>query len=266
MESNSDSFSSSDLDPLNTQGGGHGQLCKIKNLDHGIDCVAKPLFEHENNFYTIMTKTPLADCLPRFFGNTQIDGHEYLLIEDLTAGMTSPCIADLKLGTRSFEIGVSESKVRKQMQNMSKSTTPKYAVRIIDVSMRKDGNLVNHWDRNFGKKAPIQSFIDTMNKFIPVNRKQEFLDKVEDVITKLTQTKEIYPGSRLYSASLLVVYDGDQDLPIRVALIDFAHAYSDITQCSGKMDSEEFEDNTILGLRNIIHLLTDPTELEKRQI
>lgn len=266
MESNSDSASSSNIEILNTQGGGHGQILSVKHLDSNIDCVAKPVFKKEDNFYRIMSKTPLASCIPKYCGKSQFNGQEYLLIEDLTAGFTSPCIADLKLGTRSYEIGVSESKMKKQIQNMSKSTTPKYAVRIIDVCMRKNGELVKHWDRNYGKKASLASFIDTLNKFIPISRKQEFIDKVETIITKLTKTKEIYPACRLYSASLLIVYDSDQNSEIRVALIDFAHAYSDITNSGGNVDSIEYDDNTILGLRNVVHLLTNPDEVEEREI
>lgn len=249
---------------LNTQGGGHGQLLAAKTL--GIDCVAKPLFKHENHFYRVMTKTPLVDCLPQYCGKTTVNGEDYLLIEDLTSGMTSPCIADLKLGTRSFEIGVPESKKQKQLQNMARSTTPKYAVRIIDVSMRKNGSVVKRWDRNYGKKASLISFMETMHKFIPANRKDEFVAKVENVINKLSLAKEIYPGSRLYSASLLVVYDADnQNAPMRVALIDFAHAYCDITKSGGKLECREFDDNTLLGLRNIVHIFKNPNELEERK-
>ncbi|EAX89334.1 inositol hexakisphosphate kinase, putative [Trichomonas vaginalis G3] len=256
---------SDEIMTLNTQGGGHGQLLAAKNSRLGIDCVAKPLFKHENHFYRVMSKTPLVDCLPQYCGKTVYNGSEYLLIEDLTAGMTSPCIADLKLGTRSFEIGVPESKRLKQLQNMSRSTSPKYAVRVIDVSLRKNGSIVKRWDRNYGKKASLNSLIDTLNKFIPTNRREEFIAKVENVINKLTIAKEMYPGSRLYSASLLVCYDSDSpNSPMRVVLIDFAHAYCDITKSGGKLDAREFDDNTLLGLRNIVHIFNSPNEIEER--
>lgn len=254
-----------DIMTLNTQGGGHGQLLAAKNSNLGIDCVAKPLFKHENHFYRVMSKTPLVECLPKYCGKTLYNGSEYLLIEDLTSGMSSPCIADLKLGTRSFEIGVPESKRLKQLQNMARSTTPKYAVRLIDVSIRKEGKIEKRWDRNFGKKASLISFMETMNKFIPSSRRAEFIEKVENVIEKLTIAKEMYPGSRLYSASLLVVYDSDNhNTPMRVALIDFAHAYCDITKSGGKLDAKEFDDNTLLGLRNIVHIFKNPNEIEER--
>lgn len=75
----------------------------------------------------------------------------------------------------------------------------------------------------------------------------------------------MYPGSRLYSASLLIVYDSDNNnTPMKVALIDFAHAYCDITKSGGKLDNREFDDNTLLGLRNIVHIFTNPNEIEER--
>lgn len=250
------------LDNLDTQGGGHGQIKRSHSGALHTEILAKPLIERENRFYQYITTTPMRMWVPEYFGVTEQEDDEnrqqFLLIEDLTSGIHSPCIADIKIGTRSYEVDASEKKKEAQLSHIKGTTTETHACRMVDVSLRKDGVLIKEWDRISGRQAPLSMFIEVLQKFLPGKRKQEFLGLLNDLIEKLIETKTLNPRSRFYSASLLVIYDGDFiDNPMNIALIDFAHAYVDIDSEGGDSNDSSYDDNTVLGLQNLYKLVAE---------
>jgi hypothetical protein len=54
----------------------------------------------------------------------------YLLLEDLTHGMRSPCVLDLKMGTRQHGIGVKGEKRARMLQRVRDSTSGAFGVRL----------------------------------------------------------------------------------------------------------------------------------------
>jgi len=68
----------------------------------------------------------------------------------------------------------------------------------------------------------------------------------------LRVTYQVAPGLRLYSASLLAVYDADAPArAARVALIDFPHAYLDVVTEGGNPETEDLADNALKGLTSL---------------
>jgi hypothetical protein len=79
---------------------------------------------------------------------------------------------------------------------------------------------------------------------------------VREIKERLLQTREEMPGLRLYSASVLAIYDGDRDsTQLVVKLIDFAHAYIDVRAEGVQLGDAEFEDNAVVGLVSLVSLL-----------
>ena len=244
---------------LNTAGGGHGNIrnAQIQCNNSSYSVIAKPYLQREANFYLQMKSTPLSKVIPKYYGVVNENSQsEWLLIQDLTAGMSSPCIADIKLGTRSYEINAPIQKQKKQISNMIGTTTKTHAIRIIDVRIRNDGKITACWDRNDGRKMDINTFQTVMKEFIPLDKHSQLISGLKNIHSSLLDTYSIFPNLRLYSASILVIYDSkNQQIPLKTVLIDFAHAYVDILSEGGDPSDHSFDDNSIKGITNLINLM-----------
>jgi hypothetical protein len=234
---------------LPTQGGGHGGI--HQGQTGGRPVIAKPLIQREASFYQKIRGTPLGVVVPPYAGTTP----SWLLLHDLTAGMSSPCIADLKLGTRSYEVGVSAEKARRQRSHIVNTTTASHAIRCIDICIRKQGHVVSHVDRKAGREMSWPDFQSALRRFLPGTRMKSFEAGVTKLAEAIDETKEMHPYLRLYSASVLVLYDGDEaDGEVQVFLIDFAHAYIDVVAAGGKEDDRSFDDNSATGLHSLLSI------------
>ena len=240
---------------LKTQGGGHGKIQKSIFGDTSIMCIAKPYIPREDNFYKQLLPTPLSLHTCMYMGIHISQGQRWLLLEDQTQNMTSPCVLDIKLGTRSFEINASSEKIKNQLEHIQNTTTKTHAIRIIDARIRKNKKLLYVCDRVKGHGLNINEFEDVILKFLPGKRKKEFVHNIFKIRKALLETLEIFPNMRLYSASILTVFDGDKDEPMKVTIIDFAHAYIDIEAEGGDASDPFFDDNASNGLQSLINML-----------
>lgn len=69
---------------------------------------------------------------------------------------------------------------------------------------------------------------------------------------KLEQVRQVIERHefRLYSTSLLLVYDGHSEVPIvQLTMIDFAHTFA--------ADDKPIDDGYLLGLNNLIELFNN---------
>ena len=257
------------MESLKTQGGGHAGILQGRKGKYAT--IAKPLnAEREGLFYKTIKNTPLYQCVPKFFGmkkenitNTNNDiKHNsskvkyWLLLQDLTANMTSPCIADLKIGTRTYEINVPLSKVERQISLLKGTTTISHAVRCIDIAIRQNNEIVQSWNRKVGRKMLWSDLQNAMEQFLTnKQRVQQFKDQLKNLREKLVETYQILPHMRLYSSSILIIYDGDKvNGPLIVKLIDFGHGYTDLASEGGNVNDPTCDDNALLGIDNLLML------------
>ncbi|OHT06352.1 hypothetical protein TRFO_05525 [Tritrichomonas foetus] len=180
----------------------------------------------------------------------------WLLLQDLTVGMTSPCIADLKIGTRTYEVGVPQWKKDRQNKLNEGTTTVSHAVRCIDICIRKEGIIINQWDRRSGRKMSWQDLEKTMHIFLKTDsRVNQFHTELTFLRNNLVDTLKILPNLRLYSASVLVLYDGDkEDSPLLLKLIDFGHGYIDVETEGGDASDSSYDDNALLGIDSLLSI------------
>jgi hypothetical protein len=167
--------------------------------------------------------------------------------------MRSPCIADLKLGTRSFEVSAAPEKMRRQLSHIANTTTASHAIRCIDICTRKNGRVIKHFDRRDGQRMSASNLQAALLAFLPGDRLAAFRSAIQSVKSTLEQTQSIFPNMRLYSASVLVVYDGDsEESAVNVRIIDFAHAYIDVVAEGGDATDLSYDDNSVKGLESLI--------------
>jgi len=233
---------------LPTQGGGHGEIRR------GRAFVAKPLIDREDRFYQTAGRSPLHSVIPKYIGSSG----GWMLLQDLTAGMSSPCVADIKLGTRSFEVNAPPEKAARQLSHVKGTTTLSLAIRCIDICIRRERQVVRRWDRRDGRGMDEAQLKRALLLFLPGRRRESFRRAIADVKAKLEQTYAVLPNLRLYSASVLIVYDGDNErAKMRVKIIDFAHAYADVAAEGGDAVDPAFDDNAMRGIENLIMLVSN---------
>ena len=242
---------------FDAQGGGHGGIVHCKVDPGKVDCIAKVVNHKEGTAYPLLALTPLKDHIPMYYGNHDINGEKYLVIEDLTSGFNSPCVGDFKVGTRHYDLDAKPEKIKYLTDKEENSTTRSHGVRVIDACTRKNGEKMFHCGKKDGLKLTRDGLKDTVAKFLPTKHLRSlFIEKLEKFIDALEETVKENPGFRVYASSILVVYDGDADLDcaeLRLKLIDFAHLYIDIRECTDKVD-DSLNDGVIYGCKSLLSI------------
>nr|AGM32380.1 inositol polyphosphate kinase family protein [Coptotermes formosanus] len=194
---------------------------------------------------------PLAPFIPEFFGCYTKDNTEFVIIEDLTSGFSSPCIADIKIGTTSWDPDAPEEKKSRMKKKRIGTTTQSLGVRIVGMVMQKNGSVVKRLTRNEGEELNDPQFYTELKNFVPNSLKDSFKSVIEKISSLYVETLDENPGFRIYSSSLLVIYDGDNPTEIRVKIIDLAHCHSDIRVFNVSLSDSAFDDGFFSGLNNL---------------
>jgi 1D-myo-inositol-tetrakisphosphate 5-kinase/inositol-polyphosphate multikinase len=264
-----------------------GQVSISENQAEAVDAV-------ENE--TIQT----ADGTVERLHGKKLDTDLHIVLEDITHGFKKPNVLDLKLGAQLWDDAAKPEK-RARLDEVSKATTSgSLGFRIAGMRTYKGESVPDvpedlkefveadkdngYWVYNkmYGRKFSDDDVKDGFESFITPGEKTEAeLDRAREVLAyflgEVKDIQEVFESkeSRMYSASILLVYEGDveeyantkqklryagledeededEDSPPKLAevkMIDFAHA----TWTPGKGPDE----NALQGMRSTAKILKE---------
>ena len=172
---------------------------------------------------------------------TSSDGRPYLVLSDMTASYSRPCVLDVKLGTRTFDESAS---ARKQAEELSKyPLQAALGFRIAGWKRWTGTGGGDGWevrDKLWGRSVQPHQMAAALKQFVGVASSSNAADAawrrrvVLELLRQLRQLQRVFEQQtdyRLYASSLLLMYEGDElavsatDSSPRVCMVDFGHVF-----------------------------------------
>jgi inositol-hexakisphosphate kinase len=195
---------------------------------------------------------------------------EYLILEDLTSKYKKPCICDLKIGTRQHGDDAAPDKKRRHTAKCENTTSKPlgmrlcgqmvtiitsflFTLKVYEPETTKYRHFTKYEGRNLTEedlKPAIARFLQNGTQF-----RTDILYKYIDTLKQLLQVVQSDAMAcqyRFYSASLLLLYEGDpeykSDSLFDLKMIDFAHTFP-------YEQGDPLDDGFIFGLNNFLNML-----------
>ncbi len=198
--------------------GGHHTI--VSTGDGKIVKVADPT---EITFYKELEANypDLCHLVPKFYGTAG----DSIILQDLTAGYTRPCVMDVKIGANT--IGPQKSLPRRMRAYLRDrvTTSHRYGFRLCGLTVYDaEKGTMQHITR-----SKTEFLARRMHKYLQIycadsDRRAAFLEGLENIRAWFRQNERV----AFLASSVLFVYEGDpavaNPLPPRVWMIDLAHS------------------------------------------
>jgi inositol-hexakisphosphate kinase len=212
--------------------------------------IAKKVGNNEFVFYTqtLQQHPDVKRFAPAFYGPQEKDGNKHIVLADLTAGFSKPCILDVKLGVSSVGEDASPEKKASMEAKDRGTTTHSLGMRITAMKVyQTDKADYVSLGKAWGKKVTPETMLESLSQFFNNGERlrteliPSYLEKLGEIQEWINEQSQL----RFYSSSVLFIYDGDEsNSKVELKMIDFAHVHE--IQDGGK------DDGYIFGLQNLI--------------
>lgn len=218
-------------------------------------------------FYERLYEHPylVAHC-PLYFGTLELREqrrtgcNSLLQLEDLTAQFQRPCVCDVKIGTVQHGHDASRAKAIRSLEKCRQTTSSKLGFRLCGMQVwQPKAHAYLHRDKYQGRRvrvdeidAAVAGFFDDGNVL-----RRDAIRMLEGKLKDLLATMQEHTSHRFFSASVLMIYEGDAAAPARcdVRLIDFAHT-ANVAEVPHMQGQTHGPDNgLLLGLVRLLDVL-----------
>ncbi|EGC28806.1 hypothetical protein DICPUDRAFT_159700 [Dictyostelium purpureum] len=215
----------------------------------------------------------LLEFLPKFIRVEMVKDIPYMGLEDLTYGYKSDFVnvADIKMGTQTYDSSASAEKIRLEQEKSSKTTTKPLGIRFCGAKVVGPSGKKEKLSKVWGKKlSPNNIFEEGIKKFFTNPERSESENQliVKEFLNLLNKLLQVFKNNEklaFYSSSLLFVYGpidhdsvnskpttsitplGNTGLGVTMKMIDFAHV--------DELTPPQKDDGYIFGLNNLIGFL-----------
>eukprot|EP01130_Rhizamoeba_saxonica_P017293 TRINITY_DN8333_c0_g1_i1.p1 TRINITY_DN8333_c0_g1~~TRINITY_DN8333_c0_g1_i1.p1 ORF type:complete len:321 (-),score=44.10 TRINITY_DN8333_c0_g1_i1:69-1031(-) len=175
---------------------------------------------------------------------------KFICMEDMCNGFQKPCVMDLKIGTRTHVDDAPPDKIERMKNKCRYTTSASLGFRFGGMQVWKNSGEISTKGKFWGRKLNLNTMWRAFSKF--VNRDLQLVSNIIRQLENIKYILEQEDNYRLYSVSVLLVYDADNTRKNEVKLIDFAHAYLD--------DHHGRDSGALFGIGNIIQYFSEIKE------
>jgi hypothetical protein len=170
------------------------------------------LFLREVAFYEAARNCPPHQAhyplpfLSQYYGTCfQVNGCDYLALDDLTRKYTTPCVMDVKMGTQTFEPDAPPEKKARELTKYSYQK--EVGFRITGFKNFKK-NSYSSVEKTFGRSLHPSDVGDALQTFFTTSRvRRDVLVVVVQKLDKLLRWFTVQKQHHFYCSSILIVYE-----------------------------------------------------------
>ncbi|CAB3407606.1 unnamed protein product [Caenorhabditis bovis] len=190
------------------------------------------------------------------------DPAPFLLLENVVAHFSRPCVLDLKVGTRQHGDDASESKRRRQLMKCRQSTSATLGVRMVGMQLYEaETKTYSYVEKMEGRRIDAVGFRAYVRRFVKCcgcARAARIRHKLSMLRSLLAESE----GYRFFSASILIAFDAEaadssNEDAVKVNIIDFAHS-----TFSGFFEDMQYsgaDEGCMLGIDSILEAMQPST-------